>query len=578
VNAIAKAADPDIHQDQIGTFQGRRAGWASATTRARWIFAARGTWTPRPVDPQRCQARNTWQIAQGSKMTGSDRGDQPARILVVEDERIVARDLAETLGTLGYRVIDVVATGEEAIDSARIHLPSAILMDIRLAGTLDGIETAARVHIERDVPVIYLTAHADEDTLRRATQTAPLGYLVKPFRSAELRCAIEIAIHRHEIDARLREREQWLARTLQAIGDGVVATDAQQKVTMLNPVAEALTGWKHDEALGHALDDIMSLVTERSGDAVANPVGHALHHKGITTLQGDAILVSRTGAAIPIADSAAPIMNDRGEVVGGVMVFRDASDERRLHEEIRSLNADLERRVVERTAQLEAANRELEAFSYSVAHDLRAPLRGIAGFSQVLIEDHASNLGPEGVGHLHRVRKAAGSMAQLIEDLLELSHVARAELQRQPVDLSQLARSVNAALQCAHPDRIIELAIQDGVAGDGDERLLQIVLENLFGNAWKFSSKIPGARIEFGLVKNAAAPVYFVRDNGAGFPMQYAHQLFGAFQRLHKASEFEGTGIGLALVQRIIHRHGGQIWGDSSAGQTTFYFTLDGRS
>ena len=230
-----------------------------------------------------------------------------------------------------------------------------------------------------------------------------------------------------------------------------------------------------------------------------------------------------------------------------------------------------------RTGKLAAANKELEAFSYSVAHDLRAPLRGITGFSQVLIEEHAGNLGPEGVGYLQRVRKAAGRMAQLVDDLLELSRVAQRELLRQPVDLSRLARTVTAALQAAEPHRVVELAIQDGVAGDGDERLLQIALENLIGNAWKFTSKTASARIEFGVLKSAAAPTYFVRDNGVGFPMQGAHKLFGAFQRLHPTSEFEGTGIGLALVQRIIHRHGGRIWADSAPGQlTTFSFALAG--
>lgn len=502
-------------------------------------------------------------------------GAAPARILVVEDESVVAHDLADTLAELGYVVIDIVATGEQAIERSLTTRPSVVLMDIRLAGAVDGIEAAVRIHAELDVPIIFLTAHSDDHTLQRAKHTYPLAYLVKPFREAELRCAIEIAIHKHEIDARLRVREQWLATTLRSIGDGVVVTDAQQRVTLLNPVAEALTGWKHDEALGRALRDIMSLVTAQTGETVASPVDQAFAEKGVTNLRDGTLLVSKDGASTPIADSAAAMLDDRGELLGGVMVFRDVTEQRRMDGAIQRLNEELEHRVVERTQQLEAANKELEAFSYSVAHDLRSPLRGIDGFSQMLIEQHASNLGPEGVEQLFRVRQAAQRMATLIDDLLQLARVARTTLQRRPVDLSQLAHTVTARLRRAHTGRAIEVAIQDGLVVEGDERLLQVVLENLIGNAWKFTSKVAHARIEVGARAQDAARVHFVRDNGAGFSMQYADRLFGTFQRLHSDSEFEGTGVGLAIVQRIILRHGGQIWAESAVDQgTTLSFVL----
>jgi light-regulated signal transduction histidine kinase (bacteriophytochrome) len=292
-------------------------------------------------------------------------------------------------------------------------------------------------------------------------------------------------------------------------------------------------------------------------------------------LQDDALLVDRNGAAVPIDDSAAPIMSDRGEVLGGVIVFRDVSERRRTDEEIRRLNADLEHRVVERTQQLEAANKELEAFSYSVAHDLRAPLRGIDGFSQALVEDHAAALGPAGLEQLGRVRHATQRMSQIIDDLLRLSRVAQREFHRQPVDLSRLARRVASELQSAHRDRNVAVVIQDNLIVEGDENLLQIVLENLLGNAWKFTAKAAHAAIEVGAFERDAQRIYFVRDNGAGFNMEYAHKLFGAFQRFHAASEFEGTGVGLAIVQRIINRHGGRIWAQSAVGQgTTFHFVL----
>lgn len=226
-------------------------------------------------------------------------------------------------------------------------------------------------------------------------------------------------------------------------------------------------------------------------------------------------------------------------------------------------------------AATEAANRELEAFSYSVAHDLRAPLRTIDGFSQALLEDHADKLDPQGQMYLRRVRASAQLMAQLIDDLLALSRVTRAELDRRPVDLSALARSIVARLAGDEPERKVEFHIAEGLQASGDARLLGVVLENLFGNAWKFTSRRPVARIEFGVRHQDGQPVYFVRDNGAGFDMTYADKLFGVFQRLHTAAQFEGTGIGLATVQRVVRRHGGRVWAEGALDRgATFYFML----
>lgn len=245
--------------------------------------------------------------------------------------------------------------------------------------------------------------------------------------------------------------------------------------------------------------------------------------------------------------------------------YRAANDElRRLLEELR-----LQKKA------LEDVNRELESFSYSVSHDLRAPLRAIDGFSEILLEDFAPALGGEAARYLRHIREGTAQMAQLIEDLLALARVTRTELLRSDVDLSSLVRTTLERFRSRNPDRNATFTIREQVRAFGDARLLAVVCENLLGNAWKFTSKRPVAEIAFGCEEREGVPTYFVRDNGAGFDMTYAAKLFGAFQRLHSAQDFEGTGIGLATVQRVVHRHGGRIWAEGrvNAG-ATFYFTL----
>ncbi len=231
--------------------------------------------------------------------------------------------------------------------------------------------------------------------------------------------------------------------------------------------------------------------------------------------------------------------------------------------------------LVERTAQLEAVNKELEAFSHSVAHDLRGPLAVIDAFSLLLLRDCADKLDADSLEDLQHIRAAAQRLGELIDDLLQLARVTRAEMKREPVDLSAMVAAIARDLKARQPERQVEFAIATGVVAKADGRLLQIALENLLGNAWKYTSKRPRARIEFGVGLQSPQPTYFVRDDGAGFDMAQADKLFAAFVRLHGSAEFEGTGVGLATVQRIIHRHGGRIWAEAAVERgATFYFTL----
>lgn len=272
-------------------------------------------------------------------------------------------------------------------------------------------------------------------------------------------------------------------------------------------------------------------------------------------------------------DAAITAVMKRGEHGGMVFdgIVEDISERKHSERRIRALNEQLQSRAIE----LEAINNELEAFSYSVSHDLRAPLRAMDGFSRILLSEYADRLDEKGRDRLERIRAAAQRMAALIDDLLTLSRISRSEVKREEVDLSRIADEIMASLRQQEPERNVQLVAPEALVTEGDARLLRVVMDNLLGNAWKFTGGRADATIEMGLQNNDGEPVYYVRDNGAGFDMAYADKLFGAFQRLHDSHEFPGIGIGLATVQRVIHKHGGRIWAESAPDQgAAFYFTL----
>lgn len=350
----------------------------------------------------------------------------------------------------------------------------------------------------------------------------------------------------------------------------ILMLDPEGNVLSWNPGAERLIGYRAEEILGLHVrhfhpDDAPPLAAEEAL-AVAARDGH---------FREEGWRVRKDGTRF-WADVTLTALRDRGGALRGfAKITHDKTESRGAEEQIRRLNTELEERVRQRTAELARAVAELEAFSYSVSHDLRAPLRAIDGFSQALLTHTGDGLDEKGRHYLDRIRAGASRMSELIDDLLLLSRVSRSDLRRAPIDVSRLAEDIVHEIRRREPERAVEIVIAEGLHATADRRLLAIALENLIGNAWKFTARRPRARIEIGVASRDGEDVFFVRDDGAGFDMAYADKLFGAFQRLHDPAEFEGTGIGLATAHRVISRHGGRIWAQALPGAgATFFFTL----
>jgi PAS domain S-box-containing protein len=838
---------------------------------------------------------------------------KPARILIVEDDELIAHHIRRTLESLGYTVVGHTQRGDESLRLVEKYTPNLVLMDIQLDGPVTGIQAAAEIRRLFSIPIVFLTAFSDSETLEQVKDSGPYGYIVKPFTTQMLRSTIELAIYHHQAEARIQSLSRfpdedpnpvmrisaegillyanrssapfieswgckpdekippqwadWLSETLQGrtlvvelpcgerifsctwtpipganyanlyafdvtarqhmekrlskseerlrtvvenlpvivfvidqagifqlsegkglvqlglrpgevvgqsvyalyrsipqIGEniraalsgekrdvtvevaqrvfqchfapiieareevsGVIAvlSDVTDLVVMeqakregevrfrrlaeagfeglaftrggnflqVNPQFAAMVGSTVEELVGQALihfvtPEFRDMVTSHIQSESVEPFEYlALRQDGgifpaevqIRLIPNDGEMVQITavhdlsqrkkteaslretqeklnlalrasrmgiwdwdlltdqvtgdeevsailkGERIPLDHPASEILNfthpddrqnvsdqfsqaghttdvpfefeyrviwpdtsqhtiaARGNVYRGedrsgdhmIGVVWDVTERRAIEEEIRRLNSELEQRVTRRTAQMQTALRELEAFSYSVSHDLRAPLRAMNGFSRLLQEDYGKLLDEQGTHYLQRIGDSSQKMSQLIDNLLNLARYSRANLNVTVLNLSEMAQSAATELDLSDPTRRVTWVIADGISASGDEQLLRVVINNLLDNAWKFSGRTPSACIEFGLESQDGRPVYFVRDNGAGFNMEYVGRLFGAFQRLHDADEFEGSGIGLATVQRIIRRHGGDVWAEGEVGLgATFYFTL----
>lgn len=366
---------------------------------------------------------------------------------------------------------------------------------------------------------------------------------------------------RKRAEQALRASEERFRILAVTANDAILSADAQGNITYFNPGAERIFGFTAEEVSGRPLTTLMP---ERFQEAHRAGLARYLATREARVIGQTVELAGRRKDETEFPLELSLATWNQGAELAFTAIIRDITSRKEGEERLRSY-----------AAQLESANKELEAFSYSVSHDLRAPLRSLDGFSQALLEDYHDRLDDAGRDFLRRVRAASQRMATLIDDLLSLSRVTRGELQLREVDLSALAAAVAAELQKGDPERDVRLAIAPDLVARGDAGLMRIVLQNLLGNAWKFTGKRSPAHVEVGAQAHDGRRAFFVRDDGAGFDMAYAAKLFGAFQRLHASDEFPGSGIGLATVQRIIHRHGGEVWAEGTTGRgATFYFTL----
>lgn len=511
-----------------------------------------------------------------------------SRILIVEDESIVALNIKNRLEALGYIIVATTSSGESAIQIAQENNPDLVLMDIKLKGVIDGIEAATQIWNRFQIPVVYLTAYSDEETVERAKVTEPYGYILKPFEAKDLGTTIEISLYKHQMERKLREREQWLTTTLKCIGDAVITTDSQGLITFMNPVAEALTCWKQEEVLGNNLTQVFQTINEKTRQAVENPAALALRQGVTVTLENHTLLITKNGKEIPIDDSAAPIKNDAGKIMGAVLVFHDVTEQQQLKNFLENTNQKLEVKVIENNRQLRAANEQLRAeieqrqhlenellvalakerelnelksrILATISHEYRTPLTTILSSTDLLAQYGSGWKEERKQKHFQRIQAAVQHLTSLVNDVLFVNHAEIGSLEFNPVALNveQITRNlVETYSNSANQHKIIFEC--QGVSAPIflDKELLELMLRNLISNAIKYSPG--GSIIQIELVFQPHNLVFRISDQGIGILPNEREQIFKAFFRGNNIDIVPGVGLGLLIVKECVDLHGGEI-------------------
>lgn len=482
----------------------------------------------------------------------------PAKILVVEDDRVVARDIQQQLNRIGHTVVGMIARGEDAPPLALKTRPDIVLMDIRLEGELDGIDAAQQIREQCHIPVIFLTAYADDETVQRASLTEPFGYLLKPFEDSQLRTVIEMALFKHAAERKLRESERRFVTTLSSIGDAVIATDNGARVTFMNPVAETLTGWPQRDAIGQPLAEVFRIVNEETGRTVEDPAAKVLRLGTVVGLANHTVLLSRDGRTVPIDDCGSPIIDDKGDIAGAVLVFRDITERRLVEEALRRAHTNLMH-----GARLMTMG-ELAA---SIAHEVNQPLMAIVTNAEACLlwlAKDKPNL-DEARGAAERIVRNGHHAGDVVKTIRALARKSSPEMT--VLDLNGIVVEMLDLMRAElrRNDVALEHDLPPGLEPImGDRVQLQQVVVNMVMNGIDAMTSVADRprrlcvtteRIEGGFLQVAVA------DSGTGIDPARLDRIFEPFY----TTKPEGMGMGLSICRSIVEAHGGRLWADSHA-------------
>jgi two-component system cell cycle sensor histidine kinase/response regulator CckA len=496
------------------------------------------------------------------------------RVLIVEDEAIVAEDLEITITDIGYDVVGRAVSAEEAMKKAYELRPDLILMDIVLRGDKNGIDASHDIK-EMGIPIIFLTAYSDIELIDRAKSIEPYAYIVKPFQERQLLASLEVALYKSRMEKKLKESEEWLSTTLRSIGDAVIATDPSGYVKFINPVAEALTGWRREEAMGTPLTTVFSVISEKTGKSTGGPVAEVLRLGVTVGVSNDTILIARDGTRVPIDDSGAPIRDDKGEIIGAVLVFRDIAERKKAEEEKKSLEGRL------RQAQKMEA---IGTLAGGIAHDFNNILSAIIGYTELAQFDVAQASAVR--SSLDEVLKASRRATDLVKQILTFSR--QGEHEKKPLEMGALVKETLKFLRASVP---VTIQIRQNIKGEtgtvlADATQIHQVLMNLCTNAAQAMGEKGGVlEVSLGNLNLDAdgadqypnlEPGQYVRltvsDTGHGMDREVMERIFEPFFTTKKQDM--GTGMGLSVVHGIVKSHGGVIAVHSEPGRGTTFHVL----